>query len=229
MPYLELPDLHLAESGPYVLAAMYHPKNEVKRKRWLQALEAKCVRKTLAKTPVNEIDPDAMSMVVQAALVPDYSTEERGSVKAVFSGHLVACALLFILSCARHAPERATLNAALRTTGAQLDRMKLRGGSRASLMSRWRLYAPVAHLWAAMETKRDLFRRAANDGRVFAEWLALAEEFRRLGESWIPLHGKEPILSPSKTWKVPERFSLPRVEVDIAPPNLVALELSMAR
>ena len=85
---------------------------------------------------------------------------------------------------------------------------------KSGLIKMWSNFKPVAHLWAAcrvigMEHENGVDE--VSTGRL----LAISEELRRRGESYVPKHCKYPVLSPDKSWKLPDGLDLPNVEVDL--------------
>jgi hypothetical protein len=60
----------------------------------------------------------------------------------------------------------------------------------------WREMMPAVHLWAARH-------RRPIPGVELAGWLVEAEEIRRQGEAFVPRHGRDPLLDPTQTWRLP--------------------------
>jgi hypothetical protein len=61
----------------------------------------------------------------------------------------------------------------------------------------WRTMMPAAHLWAT-----SLQHPIPPDDRL-TDWLSIAEEIRRQGETFIPHRGHDPLLDPTQTWRLP--------------------------
>ena len=63
----------------------------------------------------------------------------------------------------------------------------------------------MSHLWVTQE----LWGRRPHTGKDLAEFLGHAESLRRLGEGHRPPKSP-PLLNPASTWRMPDRFVLPR-------------------
>ena len=75
----------------------------------------------------------------------------------------------------------------------------------------WRLYKPVAHLWAAHNMWQFAGSPVDSDPYGFVDsiekFFALAEVFRKFGESFYPSTGRqEPLLKANETWRPPDNF-----------------------
>jgi hypothetical protein len=85
-------------------------------------------------------------------------------------------------------------------------------------------YRCVAHLWAAwmlLETSRVFEVAGSIDLGLL---LAVAEDMRRFGESFMMPRRREPILTPSEIWKVPNDMNLPEIRIHLPPLAQSALE-----
>jgi hypothetical protein len=71
----------------------------------------------------------------------------------------------------------------------------------------WKAYSGVAHLWltfyAGVAGDFSPWGHRHGDWDVLLFWLAYAEDLRRQGEAWKPERAKNPVLDPTKTWRVP--------------------------
>ena len=97
----------------------------------------------------------------------------------------------------------------------------------------WSPYKTVAHFWAAYNVMRNQYMERDAEGVIvppvdrwfedtdaFLKFLAIAENFRRFGESYIPRPAAEPVLAAHSTWRVPEHVHLPDVGPFEPPPLL---------
>jgi hypothetical protein len=107
--------------------------------------------------------------------------------------------------------ELASVGQVLRCASQALRGVIARGASLENLEAIWRKYRPVSHFWAGLAIASSL----EVTERGFLEFLAGAEELRRRGEAYRPLHGRQPYLNPNETWKVPEQAMLPSVAVSL--------------
>lgn len=96
----------------------------------------------------------------------------------------------------------------------------------------WRVFSPVAHLWAAL--KLLMFFHDTDDSEPLGifdcqcafddilELLGIAGYFRKAGEEFVP-SGQRPtpkapeatVLDPKKTWKCPEGLEIPETQVEL--------------
>jgi hypothetical protein len=60
-------------------------------------------------------------------------------------------------------------------------------------------------------------------------FLAVAEAFRKLGESIVAHGQKIPVLDPAETWCSPQDLALPQIEIDLPPLSADVLALLAAR
>ena len=85
----------------------------------------------------------------------------------------------------------------------------------------WAQFRAVAHLWAATTgnaltaidegSRPDPF---PTDLTLLPEFLAESEQYRALGEAFIPKQsGKGTMLKPDETWRMPSSISLPQVSL----------------
>jgi hypothetical protein len=79
----------------------------------------------------------------------------------------------------------------------------------------WRKYDRGCHYVAAHTLLREADFGSGAQRRDFAIYatIALAEKLRAIAETRVPLRGTVPILPAGKSWKVPEWFPRPEVEV----------------
>ena len=227
MPFLDLPQLHLPESGPYIFTVMVSPDDPIAQKTLMASLKGQVILNVLNKYESQELAgvPQATKYAIEAANAPRLRETARQLVpSAMRGGPLAAKTLLLVLSLAAHFPHQASLGTAFRWWQAQLKGH--RGGSTANLKKAWSRFAPVSHLWAALEINRKLWMEAGSTGggSKMAEWLAWAELFRVKGERWTPYRADGPLLDPVRTWKVPDTFLLPKVEVELPlpPPDVLS-------
>jgi hypothetical protein len=97
------------------------------------------------------------------------------------------------------------------------SRAKLPDRSRATLVKIFDDFEPVAHFWTATIILPELWRNRANSGADLASFLGAAEQIRMMGERVRLDLGL--LLDPEKTWKVPDRFVLPRWEIPLPSPS----------
>jgi hypothetical protein len=93
-------------------------------------------------------------------------------------------------------------------------------------------YRSVAHLWAAW-VLLEIEGMLEVDGSIEMDpLLAVAEDMCQFGESFMMPRRREPILTPSEIWKVPNDMNLPDIQLrmpPLAPSVLKALEGYRAR
>lgn len=228
MPFLDLPQLHLPESGPYILAVMVSPDDPIAQKTFMASQKGQVILNVLNKYEPQELAglPQVTELAIETANAPRLQETTRQLVPAAMrGGPLAAKTLLLVLSLAAHVPLQASLGNALRCCQVQLKGR--RGGSTANLKKAWKRFAPVSHLWAAFDIGQELWMEAGStgNGSKLAEWLALAEAFRLKGERWTPYRADGPLLDPARTWKVPDTFLLPKCEFEmpLPPPDLLSM------
>jgi hypothetical protein len=132
--------------------------------------------------------------------------------------------LLFILRAAEHEPALASLNRVI--IGEKAANRGLKSSER-TLKEAWKKYTPVAHLWAAANSvASEEFRASGLEPAKLRMFLAYAEYLRRRGEAWTHPHGREPLLDPNETWKVPPDFALPKVSIKVGPLSAADVRLA---
>lgn len=193
---------------------MLYPHDAKRRSNFLEAVRARVVLKVVGENPCR-VKREAVKVVVAAAHAPRLEDTLKPVTPLVFGGTVAAQTLCWVLSCAEHSPAQASLLSARRVLEPSVRKTFRRGTSRANLIKAWQRYMPVAHFWLARLAWRELWNESAGNGSKFALLLALAEETRRLGEGFVPLRASTPVLDPTRTWKVPGRFLLPKVKVEM--------------
>lgn len=214
MPVLDLPDLHLPEAGLYLFSVMLYPHDAKRQSNYVEAFRAKAVLKVAGENPYR-VKREAVREVVAAAHAPRLEDTLKPVTPLCFGGTVAAQSLCWVLSCAERSPAQASLLSARRALEPGLRKTFRRGTSPANLKMVWKRYMPVAHFWMTLFAWRELWKESAGNGSKLALWLALAEETRRLGEGFVPLRASTPVLDPTRTWKVPDRFLLPKVTVEM--------------
>lgn len=93
----------------------------------------------------------------------------------------------------------------------------------------WRQYAPVAHLWAALELNR-LYPIVESEADCFSEtgfpkFLQLAASVYNFGTTFIPKRAKPqtPILNKSDTWAIDAQIELITLQESTPPPELLKI------
>jgi hypothetical protein len=229
VPELQLPDLHLSEAGVYLFAVMVYPRDHARHGQFVRSVQNTVVRRMLRDAYPRKIAPDVIPLLVSAAAGPSLDDEARQLAHRLMGPGYVrpiaaAVMLAFVLACADAPAERepATLEQARRVIAtAGGTRASTRGLGRSSLIEIWRDFAPAAHLWAAMTLSPSLWNKSPASGAALAEFLAYAEELRRRGEAHRPARSRTPLLNANETWRVPSRFILPSIKVELPKPGKI--------
>ncbi len=149
-----------------------------------------------------------------------------------YLGWIAGQILIFVLRCATHRPEDASLRKAIHIMGPALERearLQKRPfpSSNAKLWDGWGKYKSVCHLWAALHILGEGENGLNPENLEFLlnpenllEFLGTAEFLRSKGERHYapPRRTKaQPLLAPNETWKAPENLNLPHIAFG-APP-----------
>ena len=149
-----------------------------------------------------------------------------------YLGWIAGQILIFVLRCATHKPEDASLHKAIHIMGPALEReARLQErkfpASTAKLWDGWGKYKSVCHLWAALHILGEGENGLNPENLEFLlnpenllEFLGTAEFLRSKGENHYarPGHDKaQPLLAPHETWKAPDNLNLPHIAFE-APP-----------
>ena len=239
--FLDESDLRAGMIGYQVMAHMAFPTDPLKRQEFKDVMNAWFLK--LADRPGNPLvvwrgDPSraAISHLLHRRSSGPAEQQVLREVGTVVAKGLVAGeALILIQQLAINDPKRASVNKACHMLAAAgkagqwvSGRMPIRYQNPKSLRDQaWTPYKSVAHLWAAhnileQETYGEMDgtqkrRIVFFDPKDTLLLLALAEEFRRFGETHIP-HGQTgSTLSPDETWQVPSDFLLPERSIDSSP------------
>jgi hypothetical protein len=234
-------ETHAAASGLRILATMIHPTDEDLRTELHAALIA-------ALYDVIRDDPDAWTREPTIEVVYPLLLARHlgGSKEEVFQrardatrrGSVAGEALIIIRQMAEHG-QAGSVNKACDILARAGRAGRLTGGhvqipfanSMSLRTQAWVPYRSVAHLWAAHNMMWSSCRNAAPDGeRPPVSWyerspdlerfLAIAEDFRRWREGYIPparQKEQESILRPIETWRIPAEVSLPAGRLVLSP------------
>ena len=114
MPFLDLPQLHLPESGVYIFAVMVSPDDPIAQKSFMASMKGKVLLDVLNKCETRDLagSPQAIEYAIEAANAPRLEETVRQLVpSAMRGGPLAAQTLLLVLSLAAHFPHQASLGA----------------------------------------------------------------------------------------------------------------------
>ena len=209
-----------------VISTLTHPSDDDVREELIASIIA---RATFEPDPDEDLTlPGPFYAAISRA--PPYQRVLDRASKSRFGGEVAGDMLLFILTCAEHAPEHASVRKA-----AFVQRERLISGEdgsknygRSTVLREWQRFKPAAHLWAALllsqrdeEGRFRLFSQSDEPSEDdLITFLSLAEEIRRRAENLPALRqGQEenPILDPSSTWRTPNDLRLHRVELGSPP------------
>ena len=169
---------------------------------------------------------------------PSVAGISRGAQYQGYLGFVAGQTLLFVLRCATHRPEDASVRKAIHIMGPALEReARLQErkfpASTAKLWDGWGKYKSVCHLWAALHILGEGENGLNPENLEFLlnpetllEFLGTAEILRGKGEKHFapPRRTKAlPLLAPNETWKAPDNLNLPHIAFE--PPPLFTHEL----
>lgn len=211
--------LGLAVNGMLVWAAMLHPgdDNQQEIMRVVQAVESE-------DFVADDIPREWGRLLVN---------QQGRTPKQQRAGMTAGWILLYVLRCVKHHPGWAGLGTARELVRLDLTALNSAQGERfnlhpESIKKAWGQMKQVAHLWGAW-LFLDMGKQDWNDRQDFLQFLALAEHFRRQGESHCPPLGNPPssgpvgnrsptpLLDPEATYKVGCFLRLPRVHSELDP------------
>jgi len=214
-----------------VLATMFYPDDQDKRRQYLETMYAKVLLE--AGAPLSK-----MRKNFAVRLAEEF---ESSADSAAGSGYGVTVAgdlLLFIISASLHSPKDASLERAVRVWSEDQALGRTGDGhsvaaSRRSIMGAWSKFKSVAHLCAAWRLSQHE-ARASNPAvpEELANFLAFAETLRLLGERHHPPAGRtgskphlDSTLDPETTWRTPPDLELRGVTLGIPPLTEYAIEI----
>ena len=145
-----------------------------------------------------------------------------------YDGWLAGQVLLFILRCAAHQPQDASIGKAVYVMERALVLLKNQQGrpvsaSRTKITNAWGKFKTVSHLWAAEHISCPIY--ALNPDNLL-EFLATAECFRNHAEAHVPPPRRAkaaPLFAEGEAWAAPDRLEL--TTIPFAPPSLSPNEL----
>lgn len=136
---------------------------------------------------------------------------KAGTERWIHAGLITAYILLIPLAVQVRSGKKVGRQAAFRVLTSWLcDRNGMVGAKKRSLQEIWQKYQSVACLWATY----NICRTFPKSGDDLIHFLAIADYFRQLGESYRPERSRETLLDPRITWKVVPEIQLPTVKPD---------------
>lgn len=200
-------------------AAMLYPDDEALR----EAFTAKALCEMTARCAVNNgkdvaVPPEVLLAALQAEENPfraaEALTRAGKFVGRWYEGTVAGAQVEMVWALAHHAPQQASRRKAVYLMEIQATKDK-RPGTKSQFGDIWSQYQPVAHLWAAFNTRRHRFRRIDEVGytawKDFEAFITEAEIYREWGENhYAPPKQKKrtPLLDPALTWKPPPNWVL---------------------
>ncbi len=218
MPTLDIIDDNgkLKQLAPvYVAAAMFSPTDERRRDE--------IIATGYVDTALQVRQPLPPEIVEVTHSGPGTATISSQAGHQGYLGWVAGQILLFVLRCAAHRPEDASVRKAIEINGLALVREeRLQGrkfsSSTTTIRNAWGDYKSVSHLWAALHIleKGEYGLNTEN----LTEFLGAAEFLRGRGEGHYPPPKRvnaEPLLAPNEAWRAPEILGLPHIAFE-APP-----------
>ena len=212
-----------------VWATIYCPAHERSRRDFFTALLAASLEKpgTFGDLVREHERAWPISKADLARLPSLQDTIQRASNTGSYGGFIAGTILLYITNMAETQPQDATVNKAVHALSVLLARKTDKNSrqiphSHASIKQAWGRFRSVSHFQAALRMGVHVGSPAILDPlrwESFPHFLALAEEFRRRGESIVPAGRQISILDPRKTWRCPTTLRLPEYEFNL--PGLV--------
>lgn len=203
----------------WVYAAMAYPLDERQRNEFVASSVVRVVLDAEAGDDDIEIPSSILRVLLNA---PDYENIASRACKAADKGAVAGDVLDYIAQMHFTGYKQPSVRKAIFVAEEYLSYAvnglgEKGGSSNIFIYDCWGKYKTVAHLWAAFRvcqlTPNENFPKLA--GTLFGDelgvFLAIAEKFRRFGESFIPpvVKSRETLLPQGETWKVPESYSLP--------------------
>jgi len=202
-----------------------------KRHDLLIARRAMALCATARKDGLDSSDEIAISLAdfeyfLDAPPVDEISASETAASEL---GLIAGEILLYLMAASKDRPKKATIKQArehVRRINKHYLANPMKGKalpvSRSYLIKIWNEYGPVSHLWAAFWISPEVpqagiepYERLARlipDGAALRRFLAIAEHFRRFGESFVASHqGRAgvPVFARFEAWTPPEGLDLP--------------------
>ncbi len=224
MPILEIVDRsgRLVQFAPTIIAAVMLSPNDARRRNEIEAAG-------YADTAIQVDHPTPAKIMAHIHLGPGTNTLLKEAQSQGYLGLIAGQILLFVLRCAAHKPEDASVRKAIEINERALAReARLQGrkfpNSTTKIRNAWGDYKSVSHLWAALHIleKGEYGLNPEN----LTEFLGTAEFLRRRGEEHYPPPKRAkatPLLAPNEAWRAPEILDLSYITFEA--PALSAQEL----
>ena len=190
---------NLGVVGGWMLA----PKDEARRKRYIGHFEVLEGIERLAAVPPNRAYYEALVLLALDAA----SAEEVSQLRNENAGRACGAGMVLYNACLRiPRGESKPVQTALQQVAGVLGSKKHSASSHPN-EAIWKAFRAVAHLWAAfihLDDGTDGLVQFPCEPNRLPEFLSLAEEFRKLGESMRPPKRADPLLNPGETVKLPD-------------------------
>jgi hypothetical protein len=211
---------------------MFNPRGTAEEHRqFVQSVLNQVTSNVLRGTKSTQINPNSLEMVVAAATGPRLEDEARQLARLhvtrgrLLRSEIAAKLLMIVLSYAEHQPSLASKEIAYKMWRVAADKAHVPDSSRANLVKVFDDFHPAVHFWASATFAPDLWEAARSaGGRELAAFLGYGEHLRVMAEA-VRLDGV-PLLDPALTWKVPDRFVLPRCEILLPTPAMIEAAMS---
>jgi hypothetical protein len=243
--------------SPTIMAVMLYPDDEDKRTEFLaqehlRRLDEIVVSLEAEGHSSREIDEKFPPLVawaveeqgffsptlVRALRTGPSAAEIQATIKTLAADGLLAGELLLtMITCAKHHPHHVSVLKAIYLLRKSAARGMARVPASAptgqtKLKEDWAQFEPVAHLWAAAHLGFLELQTAAAPRELVVhldrEFLAKAEELRRLGEECFARGQRVkggPVLDPTRTWRPPRDLQLAEAALETEPLPDWSLEL----
>jgi hypothetical protein len=218
-----VPNLHIS-GNPFdfffVYASMAHPQNELHRDEFVASLITRVMTEENCEFEI-ETPVSVLRVLLNA---PSLEEIVKRASDAARKGSVAGDLLCFVAEMCMTGCDRPSIRKAIYMTEGYFSNAldghgKEFSAKRSFIYECWKEYKSVAHLWAAKRvcllspSMPSLYETLFGDD--LAKFLAFAEAFRIFGENYIQPYTKpcEPLLPHQETWKVPEGFTLPKVNL----------------
>lgn len=206
----------LPQGVVWTFAAMFYPYDHARREEFAARVLCGVGANAASRGERVTVSPASLKAALRAEDHPmaQASSAAGRSKGRWYEGTVAGVQVEIVWALAHQAPQHASRRKAVYLME-RLAASRKESGVKSSFDKIWSRYHPVAHLWAAFNTRNQTFTRNNQIGYTaqvdFGAFIAEAEVYREWGEThYAPPESakRTPLLDPASTWKPPSNWTL---------------------